>query len=50
MRGVLPNIASTAGCAARELADGGRCTITAAMHDAKVSAPKPAHTTRRSRA
>jgi len=46
MRGVLPKIASTAGWVARELSDGGRCTITAAMTEANASAPKPAHTTR----
>src|SRR5216683_5833731 len=49
MRGVLPNIASTAAWLASELSDGGKCTTTAAMTEANISAPKPAHTTRRSR-
>src|SRR6266704_442407 len=49
IRGVLPNIASTAAWLARELSDGGKCTTTAAMTEANISAPKPAHTTRRSR-
>src|SRR6202163_1279410 len=49
MRGVLPNIASTAAWLASELSDGGKCTTTAAMMEANISAPKPAHTTRRSR-
>jgi len=34
---------------ATDLADGGKCTTTAAMSEAKASAPNPAQTTRRSR-
>ena len=50
MRGVLPKIASTAGCLSRQKSAGGSCTMTIDMIAANTSAAKPLHTTRRSRA
>ena len=49
MRQVLPNTLSMAGCLSAQNGAAGRLTTVKAMNEAKSSAPKPAHTARRSR-